>query len=140
MFNCLKRASQSVAKVDITPEEIENLKTMNMNLFPNYGDIRSASTKDNIDSNNKIKHSSNKEVTELKVCPEKLCQDIETLFMKVKAEFPNIDKIRTLEKNRAVQPKETIIFTKKFPEVLTKCNTHLKIINQVSWHITSKSY
>lgn len=131
MFNTLKRASQTVPKVDVTNEDIENLKRMDLNLFPMYGDIKMASPKDN-DLNN-ILDPANKDVTEQEFSREKFIQDIEAMLKKMKDEFPEItDQIRSIEQFKSSQNIPKINVDTSSTEVLRKCNEHLKILNQVS--------
>lgn len=134
-MNCLKRASESLPQIDILPDYIENLKTLDLNIFPQYGDIKIKSRpKENNNEKEEDCPSYEKKIELPKIDYEKFYQDLEMWVEKTREEFPIIkSKILTIEKLKLKENenREIMHVDPNSTEGLRKCNEYLKIVNQV---------
>lgn len=137
LLNCLRNASVTSPQVDIWPDFIENLKTLDLNLFPQYGDIKIKSSipKENSIGKEEPCPSYQNKIEQPKIDYVKFYEDLELWVEKTREEFPLIkSKILTIVKlkDQENQNKEIMHIDPDSTEGFQKCNKYLKIVNQVS--------
>lgn len=126
MFKTLKSLSQPVRNGYVSHDDVENLQTLNLNIFPMYGEIKMLPPK--VDSRKNSSDVSNNVEPEIR--PDIAYEDLEELFQRVKEELPNItSNVKELQKQKNAEKKQTFDLN---PKVLQKCDENLQIITQVS--------
>ncbi|KAG5876501.1 hypothetical protein JTB14_008438 [Gonioctena quinquepunctata] len=129
-IKCVKEPISQENRLSVSNEDINLLKKKSLNLFPMYGDIKTAKTTETDSVEVEIQDNLTESLTDDIIASE-VHEDIRKLTEEVREHLPKLQlAAQNLPDDDKTSSKENIVFNPSSREMLSKCNEYMKNVTQ----------